>query len=114
MPEGEEPIIVRPGDYPDPRPGFDNIKGICLIVDDKNSWTIETSETPDGKSFTHITIPNDSNWMVVHDELPLTDNTTFRRVALVRRGGTIKNIGEANSKGEREIDYTLLPPEQPA
>jgi hypothetical protein len=79
MPEGEDPIIVKPGRYPNPDKTKPELTGICLVIDDGGSWTIGKSE--DGRFIT-VTIPIDAGFIVVHD--PPEDETKKTKIAILR------------------------------
>ena len=103
---GEDPIIVKPGVYPNPIPNSDPREGICLVFDD-DSWTI--TEGADGIT---ITIPPVSRWKVVEDLTPPSpDDPSARvkkKVALLRERGILGNVNNSrNLNGEVIISFTV-------
>jgi hypothetical protein len=92
----EDPIIVKPGVYPDPDPKNPARSGIYLVFDD-DSWVITEDE-----SGIAIKIPPGSRWKAVADyttpspedpsvsENPLVKGK--KKVALFRMNGVLADI----------------------
>ena len=106
MNAGEDPIIVKPGSYPNPNTGEQRV-GICFVIDDGGTW--DFGKEVDGK-FT-ITIPSNSPWIAVRDDTP--PETGKKKVAIIRvkgalsgvtsnAGDELKNLGD-----EIKIKYTV-------
>ncbi len=113
MPEGEDPIIVKPGEYPDPEDETKMRKGICFVIDDLEKWTIEEK---DGKIT--ITMASGDDWIVVPDRTP--PDSIKRKGAILRVGMELSSVSMPGAsktgvnpddrKKEMEIDYENAPP----
>lgn len=91
----EEPIRAGQGIYQSTS-DKKNV-GICLVIDDQDSWTI--SQTADGS--TVINIPPGSKWKVT------TENPTGnkRKIVIFRDGGSVHRAGPFEVKDEILIPY---------
>ena len=91
----EDPIRAGQGLYT--TSGRKKNVGVCLVIDDQNTWEIK--QATDGS--TVVIIPAGSKWKVT-TEAP---TGAKRKVVIFREGGAVRREGPFEKTAEMQINY---------